>query len=68
MKGLPPEDTRVSPKFRYRIGFDGYGWIIKTTTLEAANKVAKELFDKGTYESVEIYDTKGHVLNVIRKN
>jgi hypothetical protein len=68
MKGLPPEDTRVSPKFEYRIGVNGDNWMIKTTTLEAANKVAKQLFDGGSFKSVEIYDTKGHVVNVIRKD
>ena len=68
MKGLPPEDTRVKPIFRYRIGMNGNSWILKTTTLKAANEVAKQLFDGGAFESVEIYDTKGHVINVIRKN
>lgn len=68
MKGLPPEDTRVSPKFGYRIGVNGDSWMIKATTLEAANKVAKELFDGGSFKSVEIYDTKGHIVNVIRKD
>ena len=68
MKGLPPEDTRVSPKFRYRIGVNGDIWMIKTTTLEVANKTAKQLFDGGSFKYVEIYDTKGHVVSVIRKD
>jgi hypothetical protein len=68
MKGLPPEDTRIKPKFRYRIGVNGKSWIIKTTTLDVANRTAEQLFDGGAFNSVEIYDTKGHVLNVIRKD
>lgn len=63
---LYPEEMRVQTKFGYRIGVNGNSWIIKATTLEAANKVAKQLFDGGSFESVEIYDTKGHIVNVIR--